>query len=203
VQITNVPRNSVVTLEFNVFETDGGINRTDWGDLNPGDGDGTMVLTLWPAELHGRTQQAGLAARDLTFGQRKRVVGDGGGGRFSDFRAAVEFTVRMVIPPGVAGAVGGPPAPQVGGAIGGRDTGLTGPGQALPSREDRCRDYAISAVQQNTQQLAHHCGYGPPVWNGDPDAHFAWCMQANNVDLTQAGWLMREAGLATCLQTNP
>lgn len=185
VEVANVPRNSVVMLRLSVWEDDA--LDMDFADLSPVPGDGAMELTLYPSEGTGQTQLASAPGqRDIAFGQRKRVQGDGWSGTLSDFRAAVEFTVAM------SAAV---PAT--------RDTGLTGPGQALTSREDSCRAYALSAVQQNALQMQLHCNYAPPVWNSDPNAHFNWCMEAGNVALTEAGRLMREAGLAACRAQNP
>lgn len=207
VLVHNVARHSIVEISLVVYEDDGGggSGGNDYADISPVDGDAVLNVTLWPGDGTGQTPQASGNIRDLTFGRRKRVVGSGSS-FIEDFRAAVEFTVSMSLAGGgVSGAIGGPPPPQVGGAIpnDSRGTGPTGPGQAITSREDRCRAYAESAYQQNLQAQQLHCGYGPPVWNSDRNAHYAWCMQANNVELTQAGWLMREAGLATCRQQNP
>jgi len=214
VLVGNVPRNSVVTLILSLTEEDGGTNWEDYADFSPLPTDGNLVLTLWPGAGNGQTQAASGATRDLNFGQRKRVVGDGANSitpsGSDNFRAGVEFTVSMTLEPAspsVGGAVGGPPPPQVGGITqtpGGRDTGPTGPGQSIGgSRAARCTDYANEAVRQYNAQHALQCGYTPPVWSGDFNHHFNWCMQGSNVSQTDAGWLMREAGLAVCRQSHP
>lgn len=207
VLLRNVPRFSVVEFEFHFWEEDD--FDTDWADLNPSPQQRALILTLWPNDRTGRTPQATGNQRDLTFGRRKRVVGDGHY-KLSVFPAAVEFTISMGepagAPPAVGGAIGGPPPPKVGGAIptpGSRDPGLPGSGQPLPTREAKCRDYAEQAVIQNAQQIQMNCGYKPPVWNSDPNAHYTWCMAGNNVAQADGGWLMREAGLANCRAGNP
>jgi len=203
VSLYNVPRFSIVTLSFRVTEDDD--LGLDFADLNPKQGEGSLDLTLWPNDRNGRTPQATGSTRDLTFERRKRIVGNGSGA-LEDFRAAVEFTVSMMPIPEVGGAVGGTPAPKVGAAIptpGSRDPGLTDPGQALASREDRCRAYAQTAILQNQMQQQQQCGFAPPVWNSDPNAHYVWCMAGNNITQTESGTLMREAGLASCRQGKP
>jgi hypothetical protein len=67
----------------------------------------------------------------------------------------------------------------------------------------RCTEYANEARRQFRDQAALNCNFAPPVWSDDFNLHFNWCMQGNNIDQIDAGWLMREAGLAVCRQNRP
>lgn len=192
--IRNVPRFSVVTLNFRVTEDDD--MGLDFADLNPIQGQGDLELTLWPNDRNGQTPQAAGNTRDLTFERRKRIVGSGSG-VLEDFRAAVEFTVSMLTPQAIGGAVGGNAPPEIGGATSNAPPAVGG---AIGPREARCRAYAANAVRQNATQMQLQCGFAPPVWNSDPFAHFSWCMESNNDTQTEAGILLREAGLASCRQ---
>ena len=39
-----------------------------------------------------------------------------------------------------------------------------------------CQQYAQAAVAANQQNLAKHCGFNGPRWQGDFQGHFKWCL---------------------------
>ena len=71
-----------------------------------------------------------------------------------------------------------------------RQSQIQSPGQV-------CRDYADRSVEQFQQSQQRGCGFPPPVWSGDWDGHFAWCMAVGG-PVAMPELAKRDAALAGC-----
>ncbi len=195
VYIRQVPRQTRVSIDFSIREEDN--MGDDYLDISPY-GDRSLQLAIFVDGQKAQTQVGKKSgANDVTLNQTKRIAGNGGG----DTNAWLEF-VANVHP---ANWKSQSPLPKT------ADPNAT-PGQPLkpspgatptkptPDTHPHCKDYALRAVQQNQEQLKLNCGFQPPVWSNDHQAHFDWCVQGNNASGIQAETQKRDAQLAACKQ---
>lgn len=73
------------------------------------------------------------------------------------------------------------------------------PNAAFGASSDKefCDAYAVSAMEQNLENLEYKCGFGPPVWSPNYEHHFNWCMQGNRGP-AKIGEIGRSKSLASC-----
>jgi len=64
--------------------------------------------------------------------------------------------------------------------------------------ERPCRDYAGTAVAQQTQNVDRGCGFTGPSWNANPDDHFNWCLHGENLKRAQGENHARQQALDRC-----
>ncbi|MDP1669163.1 hypothetical protein [Phaeovulum sp.] len=193
--IRNVPRHSIVKLIFLAEEQDD--FARDFGDFSPDPlGFGDIELTVLTDALKAQSMTGRRAGQfDITFGQDKRLVGDGKIGINADtFRGMLEFNLGLAIdPPGVGGISPNLPSP---GQL------LNPPPPGIVNNEPACRDYALKAVEMNTEALKLGCGFAAPVWSNNHQMHFDWCMQGANVAAASGENIKRAAALDACRVTH-
>ncbi|MBW6505427.1 MAG: hypothetical protein K0B00_01615 [Rhodobacteraceae bacterium] len=189
--IRNVPRHSIVKLNFGADEQD--YFATDFGDFSPDPlGAGDIELTVLVDTLKAQSMTGQRAGQfDITFGHDKRLVGDGKIGINADtFRGMLEFNLGLEInPPGVGGVSPNLPSP-------GQPLNPVPP--AIVNNEPACRDYALKAVQMNTEAQKLGCGFAAPVWSNNHQMHYDWCMQGANASVASGENIKRAAALDSC-----
>ncbi len=67
------------------------------------------------------------------------------------------------------------------------------------SKSDKCQNYAITAVQQNKNNLNFNCGYSGSRWGENLKAHFNWCMRVPE-SASEAETAEREKLIRQCWQ---
>ncbi len=68
------------------------------------------------------------------------------------------------------------------------------------ANENRCRQYATNAVQQNKVNLNRKCGFAGRLWTANFTHHYNWCLFAGVAD-TQQGFRDRDNALKRCPAT--
>lgn len=182
-----VPRYALVVISFRAWEQDDFDN--DYGDFGRYDSAGSyarveMFVNAWKARtMTGEAE----GEFDVRFGHAKRVEGDGRGG---DFAASLEFVLDAhVAQRGIGGA-----------ATGGGGQSVTPPAPPTPDQHPVCKDYATRSVEQYHEAQGLGCGFVPPVWSSDHQAHFDWCVRGNNAQTVAGHVAARDRALADCRQ---
>jgi len=170
----------------------------DWGDLNPSPHNnvpsGTSIALIPETGVgiaHSMTIRN--TPVDIMAGKRKRIVGDGQGKNY-EFTAGMEFTYRVEDQVEIGGVVKKPVTiDSIGTAVVPNAPGLLSDPKAI------CDAYAQTAITQfQSVQSLTDCTFLPPVWSGDPQHHYNWCMEAENYKLTDAGTALREQQIKAC-----
>jgi len=183
--LENVPRDTFLSFRLRVIEEDD--IRDDWADFNPYGGLSSLLVAVDVQKGTARSWE-GVAGGfdDVQLNRQKRVVGDGTG---SAFPAGAAFVVNIHPYPqpktGQIGQVAAPPPAKI--------------AALAKGREDRCRQYALSAVEMTLAAQKLPCpAFGPPAWSTNHQAHFDWCMQGLNVVQAATEELKRALALAAC-----
>lgn len=79
---------------------------------------------------------------------------------------------------------------------------MRGGGVGVIDASQACRDYAQTAVYQNTQNLRQRCGYRGGAWKSNYRSHLTWCRRARNFQRTTQTY-NRQLGLALCRMKGP
>lgn len=75
--------------------------------------------------------------------------------------------------------------------------------KAAAAKDKSCRNYALKAVDYNREAQKHGCGFKPPVWSNNHQAHFDWCMHGNNSKVAPTRNQERADELKKCLTPTP
>lgn len=184
--LENVPKNAYVEFQMELIEVDKGPN--DLGDFNADPGPRQLYILM---DVANGTAQSRMGIRqginDIQLNRQKRLKGRGGNG---DFVAAADFVVNFH--PG--------PTLKVG-KVATVDPLAKKAAQLAKLKEQRCRNYALWAVEMNVAARKVPCTwFTPPVWSNDHESHFTWCMAGNNVVQAPRETLKRGLALKTCVQ---
>jgi len=71
-------------------------------------------------------------------------------------------------------------------------------GDMIGTTQRICENYAKVSVQQNKQNLSLNCGFNPPSWSSDYNAHKNWCLHGTNYLQADKQLASRKKQLATC-----
>lgn len=194
--IRNVPVNGSVTLRLDLEEQDDSPNIDDDIDINPlyddlflkrfGESlpkDPGLNLAIYPAKRIARLRTSSWVHKDsnttAAFDKQTRFTGSGPTSGAVDVRGRLKFEIS---------------------AEGYRSPGLTSPGMKIfPVKSDAaCRQYALTAVEDNRKAEKLGCGFNPPVWSNDHQMHFDWCMHGGNSKQAPAETSKRKSALAQC-----
>ena len=61
-----------------------------------------------------------------------------------------------------------------------------------------CKEYASNAVVQYQEAHRYNCGFNPPVWSGNKQNHYKWCMRGENSHYITPTSYQRDIELQKC-----
>jgi hypothetical protein len=181
-EVSNVPTTARLYVLIMITEIDGGANPNDSIDLSPRPDDKGIRLFVYPNQrrAHVLGSSTGLwkplttgAENILPFGEERRFDGDGQG--FTKIDDSMGLSIVIDGPKGV-------PVPST------------------ATREEACRTYALTAVDQNRTATQRSCGFTSAEWSNNHQNHFDWCMRGDNNDRAASETARRQQMLTGCIK---